>query len=157
MIFWKSRNWPSYSRECLRYWVRWHLITETSSLTVQKTMSVLQYYQLWMWRHVGTQHCSCTSAPTEYRNSHVSGCKIQNAVITGHFSQLTMDGPLSSMLWKYWENFNIGPCGCQRGIQSHCIMLSRCTMTCSIIGMAWCKLWLESRLHGRKTCSSLWS
>jgi len=35
MIFWISWNWPSYSRECLWYWLHWHLVTVTSSLPVK--------------------------------------------------------------------------------------------------------------------------
>jgi len=148
MIFWKSWNWPSYSRECLWYWSRWHLVAGTSSLTVNKRMSGFQYFRLWMWRHVGTQHWSCSSVPTDYWNTHGSGSKIQTTPITGNFSQLKMNGPLWSMSWKYWGHFDIGPCGCRRGIQSHSITLSRCTMTCWIIWMAWCELWFISRLHG---------
>jgi len=30
MIFWKSSNWLSCSREWLRYWLRWHLVMEMS-------------------------------------------------------------------------------------------------------------------------------
>jgi len=30
-------------------------------------------------------------------------------------------------------------------------------MKCSITWAAWCELWLRRRLHGRKTCSPLWS
>ena len=99
MIFWKSWNWPSYSRECLLYWLRWQLVIETSSLTVKKPKFASRYYGLWMWRHLRTRHRSCSSPPTDYGNSHVSGSKIQNPMITGHFSQLKMSGPLWSMSW----------------------------------------------------------
>jgi len=157
MIFWKSWNWPSYSRECLRYWLSWHLLAEMSSSTVKMPMSALQYFRLWMWKHVETQHWSCLSGPTDYRNSHRSGSTIQNIVVTGHFSQLKIHGPLWSMSWKYWGHFDIGPCGCWRGIQSHRISLSQCTMPCSIIWMAWGEVGLGRRHNGRKTCSSLWS
>jgi len=44
-----------------------------------------------------------------------------------------MSGPSWSMSWKYWGHFDIGSCQCQRGIQSHSITLSRCTMTFWII------------------------
>jgi len=50
MIFWKFWNWPSYSRECLLYWLHWHLVVKTSSLTVKKPKSAWRYYWLWMWR-----------------------------------------------------------------------------------------------------------
>ena len=86
-----------------------------------------------------------------------SGSKIQNTLITDHLSHLKMSGPLWSMTWKYWGHFNIGPCGCQRGIQSHNITLLQCTMTCLITWIAWCQLWPRRRLHGRMTCSPLWS
>jgi len=157
MIFWKSWNWPSYSRECLMYWLRRHLVVETSSLTVTKWKFASRYYQLWMWRHSGTQHWRRSSVPTDYGNSQASGSKIQNTLNKGHFSQHKMSRPLWSMSWKYRGHFDIGPCGCQRGIQSHCIMLSHCTTTYSITWMAWCVLWLRRRLHGWKTRSSLWS
>jgi len=49
-----SWNWPSYSRECLLYWLCWHLVIEMSSLTVKKPKSALQNYWLWIWRHFGT-------------------------------------------------------------------------------------------------------
>jgi len=26
MIFWKFWNWPLYSRQCLLYWLHWHLV-----------------------------------------------------------------------------------------------------------------------------------
>jgi len=32
-IFWKSWNYPSYSRKWFLYWLCWHLVIETSSLT----------------------------------------------------------------------------------------------------------------------------
>ena len=50
-----------------------------------------------------------------------------------------MNGPLWSMSWKYWGHFDIEPCRCRGGIQSHCITLSQCTITCSIIWTAWCE------------------
>jgi len=157
MIFWKSWNWPSYSRECLRYWLRWHLVAEMRSLTVKQPKSALQYFRLLMRRHFGMQQWSCSSPPTIYGNSHVSGSKIQNTVITGHCSQLKMNGPLWSMSWKSWGHFNIGPCGCRWGIRWHCIMSSQYAMTYLISWMAWCELWPRRRLLGMKTSSSLWS
>jgi len=68
-----------------------------------------------------------------------------------------MNGPLWSMSWKYWGHFDIGPCGCQRGIHSHCITLSQGTMTYLIIWTCWCEIRLRRRLHGRNTCFYLWS
>jgi len=87
----------------------------------------------------------------------MSGFKIQNVVNNGLCSQLRLNGWLSSISWKYWGHFDIGPCGCRRGIQSLCITLSQCPMTCLITWMAWCEHWPRKRLNGRKTCSSLWS
>jgi len=159
-IFWKFWNWPSYNRECLLYWLTWHLVIETSSLTVKKPMSALQYYLLWMWRHIGTWHWSYLSEPTDQENSPASGSKIEHTVITGHSSQLRMNGLLSCtscMSWKCWCHSDIGPCGCWWGIQSHCITLSKRTMTCSIALMASCELWLRRRLNGRIICSWPWS
>jgi len=45
-IFWKSWHWSSYSTEYLLYWLRWHLVVDTSSLTVKKTksLSTTTYY-----------------------------------------------------------------------------------------------------------------
>jgi len=153
-IFWTSWNWSSYSRECLRYWLLWRLVVKTSALTDQMPKTASRYYLLWLWRHIQTQHWSCLSEPTDYKNSPKSGCKIQNAVITGYSSQPRMNGPLSSSSWKFWGQCNIRPCGCPRGIWSHCITLSQTTMTCSILSMASCELWLRRRPNGRKTCSA---
>jgi len=157
MIFRKSWNWPSYSRECLRYWRHWHLVVETSSSTVKKPTFASLYCRLWIWRHDGTQHWSSSRARTNYGNSHLNHSKIQNTLITSHFSQLKLSGTLWRMSWKYWGHFNNGPWGCQKGIQSHCITWSQCTMTCSTIWTAWWQLGLRRKLHGRKTCSWLWS
>jgi len=117
----------------------------------------LQYFRLCMWRQVGTLHWSCSSAPTKYGNSHESGFITQNTVNTSCYSQLSMNGWLSSMSWKYWGHFRIVSFGCRRRIQSHFITLSQYTMTCSITWMAWRELWPRRRLNGKKTCSSLWS
>ena len=110
-----------------------------------------------MWRDGGTQHWSSSRVATDCRNSHASDSSIHSTHISGHFSQLKMSGPLRSMSWKYWGHFDIGLCGCQRGIKAHCITLSHCTTTYSITWMAWRELWPRRRLHGRNTCSSLWS
>jgi len=83
--------------------------------------------------------------------------KPKNTVITGHYSQLRMNGRLSSMSLRYWGHFDIGPFGCRRGIQSHCNTLSQYTMTCLITWMGWCERWPRRRLNGRMTCSSRWS
>jgi len=76
MIFWKSWNWPSYSRECLQYWLRWHLLVETTSLTVKKPKSASPCFRLWIWTHGGSQHGRYLSAPTDYGNSRAGGSKI---------------------------------------------------------------------------------
>jgi len=157
MIFWKSWNWPSYGRECLLYWLCWHLVIETSSLTIKKPKSALPYFPLWMWRHDGTLYWKCSTATTDNRNSHESGFKIQNTVITGHSTHHKMNWWLWSMFWKYWGHSDIGHCGCRRGIHSHCIMSSQCTMTCSIRWMASCELSPSRKLNGRKTYSLPWS
>ena len=149
MIFWKSWKWPLYSREFWQYWLCLHLVAETSTLTFKNPKSALQYFRLWMWRQGATQHQSCSSAPTNYRNSNASGSKIENTVITAHLSQPKIRGPLWSMSCKYQGHFNIGPCGCWGGIQSHCITFSQCTMSCSIIWMAWCDLCLRRRINAR--------
>jgi len=78
-------------------------------------------------------------------------------MITRYSSQHKMNGPLWSMSWMCWGHSDIGLCGCRRGIQSHCITLSPCTMTCWIIWMAWCKLWPRRRLNGIKTSFLQWS
>jgi len=155
MIIWKSWNWPSYRREWLQYWLHWHLVAETSSLTVKKQNFALQYFRPWMWRHNGTQQQSCWSAPSHYRNWNGSGLKTHNTLSTGHLSQFKMNGPLWSMSRTDWGHSDTGPCACWRGIQSHCITLSQCTMSWSIIWTVWSELWLRRRLHWRKTCSSL--
>jgi len=157
MTFWKSWNWPQYCRECLLYLLHWHRVIETSSLTVTKLKSSSQYYPLWMWRQVGTRHWGGLTVPTNHEKSHVSGSPIQNTVITGHSPQHRMNGPLWTTSCKHWGHSDFGPCGCQRGIQSHCIMLSQSTMTCFIIWMALCELWLIKAINGRKTCSSPWN
>jgi len=156
-IFWMSWNWPSYSREYKLYWVRWHLVVKTTSLSVNNPYSTLQFYRSWMWRHLGTRHRSCLSEPTNSTNSAGSCSKIQNTMITGHSSQHRMNCPLTIMWWKFRGQSDNGPCGYHRGIQSHCVMLSPSTMTYSVICMGICKWWLERTLNGRKTCSSPWS
>ena len=143
MIFWKSWNWPSYSRECLLYWLCWHQVVETHSLTDTQRKTASWYFWLWMWRHVGTVTWRCSSTPTDYGNSYASGFKFPNTVITGHSSQYKMNGPFWSMSWKNWGHSNIRHCGCWRGVQWHYITFSQCTMTCSIIWIAWWELWYD--------------
>jgi len=157
MLFWKSWNWLSYSRECLLYWLCWYLVVEMSWLTVKKPKSTYRYFRLWMWRHVGTQNWGYSSVATDHANSHSSGSTIQNTAITSQFSQHNINVPLWSMPWQCWGHCDIVPCGCQRGILSHCITWLQCTITYSILWMAWCELWPRRRLNGRKTCSLLWS
>jgi len=127
-----------------------------SSLTVKRLKSVSRYFWLWMSRPVAIRPWSCSSVPCDYVNSQASGLKVQYTVITGHSTQLKMNGPLWSMSWKCWRHYNSGPYGCRRGIQSHCITLSQCTMISSITWMAWCDLWGINRLHGRMTCTLPW-
>jgi len=67
-IFWKSWNSPSYCRECLLYWLCWHLVIEPSSLTVKQRKSASRYYPVWMWRHVGIRHWRCLTERTDYEN-----------------------------------------------------------------------------------------
>jgi len=128
-VHWLSKNWGSASR----------------------------YIRFEIGRPVETLPWSCSIVPSDYVNSHTSGLKIQNRAITGQSSQLEMNGPLWSMSWKCWGHSDIGPCGCRRGIQSHCIMWSQSTMICSITWMASCELWLRKRLPGTKTCCLPWS
>jgi hypothetical protein len=61
------------------------------------------------------------------------------------------------MSWKCWGHCDFGPCGCQRGIQLYRIIVSQCTMPCSLIWMPPWQLWLSRRHSRRKTCSSLWN
>jgi len=111
----------------------------------------------WMWRQVGTWPISSLSEPTDYENSPATGSNIQNPANTGDSSQHRMNGPLLSMSWKFWGHSDVGPCGCPRGIQSHCITWSQSTMTCSIKWMVLCKLWLTRSQNARRTCSVQWS
>jgi len=126
-------------------------------MSVKKPAFASRYYRLCIWRHSGTQHWSCSRVRTNYGNSHLNCSGIHNTLITGPFSQLKISGALWRRSWKYRGHFNNGPCGCQRGIQSHCITWSECTMTCSTIWTAWWQLWLRRKLYGRKTCSWMWS
>ena len=100
-IFWMCRNWPTNCRERLLYWVPWHLVAKMSLLPVKKPHSVLLYYHLLGWRHVGTQHKSCWRAPTNYVNSHATGLKTPNTATTSHYSQHRMSGQMLSMWWRF--------------------------------------------------------
>ena len=84
VIFWKSWNWISYTRECVLYWLRWHLLVEMCSVTVKKRHSTSGYYILCMWRYIGIRNLTSFSKPTNYKNSPVSGSRIQNSAITGN-------------------------------------------------------------------------
>jgi len=139
-IFWMAWNWPSYSGECLPYWLCWQPVIETSSLPVNKPKAASQYHLLWIWRHIGTRHCSSLSKHTDYENSPISGSKIQYTVIAGHSSQHRRNGRLCCTSWKFWGHSVIGPCGCRTSIQSHCNTSQQSTMTYSIIWMALCEL-----------------
>ena len=74
-----------------------------------------------MWRHVGTRNWSCSSAPTDYVNSHASGLKSPTTEITGHSSHHKISGLLSSMSWRFYGRSSNGPCGCRNGIPLLCI------------------------------------
>jgi len=156
MIFWKCWTWPSYRRECMQYWLCWHLFGKTSSLSVNMLKSATLCFRLWMRRHVRTEPWWCSSALTVYRNLHVSCYKIQNTVITRHLCQLKMNESLWSMSYKYWGHFDIGPGECWRGIQSQCLTTSQYSMPCSIIPMVWCEPWPRRMLQRRKTWCLLW-
>jgi len=131
------KNWdlPSYSRKCLLYRLRWHLVIKMNSLTVKQLKSASWYHLLLMWRHVAIRHWSCLIKPTDYKNSPTSGCRIQHIVNPGHSSQHRMNGPLSSTSWKCWGHSNTGYCRCRTAIWSHFAELSPSTKTCSIMGM----------------------
>jgi len=156
-IFWKFWRASSYSRQCVVYWLNWYLVVETSSMTVKKPKCALRYNLWWMWRDFGTRHLHCMSEPTNCQNSPTNGSKIQNTVNTGHYSQYTTTGLVSSTAGKFCSHADIGPCGCRRGTQSHCITWLQSKMICFIIWMALCNLSLNRILPGRKTCSSPWS
>ena len=156
-IFWQCWNWPSYGRECLLYWSHWHLGVETSSLTVKKPKYELQSYQLWMRKHSGIWLWGCLSKRTDYENSPASGLGIQNPAITSHSSQHRMNGPSSSISWKFYGHSSTGPCGCRKGIPSLCLTSSLSTMTCTIIWIVWCQL-RPRRIHnGRKNYTLPWN
>jgi len=76
-----------------------------------------------------------------------------SANATGHPSQPRMNGPLSSMAWRFRSLSDSGACGYPRSLRSHCITFSQFKMTCLIMWMTWCELWLRRRLKERKTCS----
>jgi len=94
--------------------------------------------------------------PTVYGNSHGSGFKTQNTVITGHSSPHRRSGPLSCLSWRLYSHSAIGHCGCRNGIPLVCITSSLAAMTCSITWMVWCELWPRRRHNGRKTYTSPW-
>jgi hypothetical protein len=65
-----------------------------SALTVKKPKSRSQCYPFSMWRHIGTWHCSCISAPTDSVNSPMNGLIPHNIATTGRSSRLRMSGLL---------------------------------------------------------------
>jgi hypothetical protein len=129
----------------------------TRSETWGECPEPLRTLRLWMWRHVRTQHWSCSRMPTDYGNLHETGSKHQNTWITGHCSQLKMNAPLWSMSWMYWGHYDIGPSGSPRGIQSNCASSWQYSISCSIRWKGWCELVEERTTNERKTCSTLWS
>jgi len=156
-IFWKSWNWQSYSSECLRYWLHWHLVVETSSLTVKQLKCESQLYLVGMWRHSEIRRWGYVTKLTDYENLPGSGWSIRNTVITGLSSPHRMNGWSLGMSGKFWDHYGAGPCGCLNGILLLCIMLSLSTMTHSIIWMEVFKLLLRRRPNGRKTYILPWS
>jgi len=128
-----------------------------SSFTVKKLKYELQSYQIWMRKHSRIRHWGCLSNPTDYKNSHQSGLRIQNTANTGHSSQPTMSGPLSSMSWKFCGHSGTRLCGCQQVLSLLCITSSLSTMTLLILWMAWCELWPRRIHNGSKTYIFLWS
>jgi len=133
----------------------WNLVVETRSLSVKMPKYQSQDCLWWMGRHGGYRNSSHLSDPVHYKNIPMSCSKIKNIVITSHSSQLRMNGPLSSMGWKYWGHSDSWPCGCRWGIRSHFLRSSQSTMTCSITWMTLCELWLRRRLHEWKICTML--
>jgi len=123
----------------------------------KKPKSGSQYYPLWMWRHIGPEHWSCSSAPTNRVKSHGSGLKIRNMVTTGCSSRLRMSRLLSSISCRFYGRSSTGPSGCRNGIPLLFITSSPSIMTCLITWMAWCELWPRTRHKGWKTHSLLWS
>jgi len=153
--FWLSepRPLPGYPDPLLTL----HRVIKTSPLTFKKPKHKLQYYLVMMWTHIGIQHSSWLSQPNDYKNWTTGGLRIENIFITSHSSQHRKNGPASIASWKVSGHSDPGPCGCQRGILLLSIMLSLCTMTCSIIWMALYELGLGRRLNGRTSCTSPWS
>jgi len=68
-IFWNTWNRHSYSRECLQYWVSWHLVIEMSSSTVKNPEYTLEYSLLLRWKYCRIWQWSCLSKATDYENS----------------------------------------------------------------------------------------
>jgi len=128
-----------------------------SSFTVKFLKSGLQHCQLWMWRHAGSRHWSCSSASPDYVNSHTSVSKTQSTAITSHSSQPRISGLLLSISWRCYSHSGTGPCGCRNGIPLLCILSSLSTMSCLITWITWCELWPGRRHNGRKTYSLAWS
>jgi len=138
------------------YWLRYHLVIQTSSLADNEPKSPSLNCGLSMWTHIGTRYQSCIRALSISINSHSSGSSTRNTVITGHSSQHQTIRSWWSMSWKCWGHFDIEPCACQRAKQSRYITVSQCRMTCSITWVAWCKLCLRKWPDGTKRCSWLW-
>jgi len=73
-----------------------------------------------MWWYLGICHWGSLSKTTDYENLPTSGFKIPNTVNTGHSSQHGMNGPLSSMSWRFQSHSDTGHFRCQRGTWSQC-------------------------------------
>jgi hypothetical protein len=156
-LFWQSWNWPWYSRMCLLYWLHWHLAIKTSWLTVKERKYESQYCRLRIWKLCRIWIWCNWIVDTDYTNSPVSGWRIQNTVITGHFSQHRTNGASSSTPWMFQGHFDTGPSGGQADTQLVCIMFVLYPTTSPIIWMALCKLYPRRRLNGRKTNTSPYS
>jgi len=126
-----------------------HILSDTPGGVQRLKYILLMDYEcediFWIW------HWSWSRQPTDYQNLPASGSRIHTPENPGHPSQHRMSGPMSSTSCKFRGHSDIGPCGCQRGIWSHCITISQSTTTCLIIWMALCELYQWRRLHGRKT------
>ena len=94
-IFWKSRNSCSYTSECWLYWLPWVWVIKTMSLTVKKAKFQSQYYQVWLWLQSVLQRSGWFSKPTDHESAPTSNFRFLDIVLTAHFSQPRMNGPLS--------------------------------------------------------------
>jgi len=151
-----SSTWPSYRSGWVPSSFCWHLVVETSSLTVRKSKYELQYCWLRMWTHGGTQCCTCLSKSTDFNNLTAYGFRIQQTVMTSHSSLHMINEPSSSISRMFNCYSSTRYCGSQKSIRLLRIMVSLCTVICLNWWMAWCELLLRWWLNGRKTYTSPW-